>query len=76
MDRGAWQATVHGAAKSQDTTRQLTHTQAILSLLCVGVRVCSDFIGLLVAVQLSEHDLLKRLSFFHYIFLPPLLKIN
>ena len=24
MDRGAWQATVHGLAKSQDTTEQLT----------------------------------------------------
>ena len=28
MDRGAWQATVHGVAKSQtpDTTEQFTHT--------------------------------------------------
>ena len=24
MDRGAWQATVHGATKSQDTTEQLS----------------------------------------------------
>ena len=25
MDRGAWQATVHGVAKSQTHTEQLTH---------------------------------------------------
>ena len=25
MDRGAWQATVHGAAKSLDTTEQMRH---------------------------------------------------
>ena len=38
-----------------------------------GVRVCSNFILLHVAVQLSQHNLLKRLSFLHYIFLPRLL---
>ena len=26
MDRGAWQATVHGVAKELDTTEQLNHT--------------------------------------------------
>ena len=26
MDRGAWQATVHGVAKSQDMTERHTHT--------------------------------------------------
>ena len=31
--------------KESDTTEQLTHTQAVLSLFCVGVRVCSDFTG-------------------------------
>jgi len=41
-----------------------------------GVRVCSNFTGSHVAVQLSQHHLLKRLSFLHCIFLPPLLKIN
>ena len=41
-----------------------------------GVRVCSNFIDLHAPVQLSQHHLLKRLSFFHCIFLPPLLKIN
>ena len=45
--------------------------------MCVyGVRECSNFILLRVAVQSSEHHLLKRLSFLrlsllHYIFLPP-----
>ena len=37
-----------------------------------GVRVCSNFIDLCVSVQLSQHPLLKRLSFLHCIFLPPL----
>ena len=41
-----------------------------------GVRVCSACIDLHVAVQFSQHQLLKRLSFSHFIFLPPLLKIN
>ena len=41
-----------------------------------GVRECSNFILLHVAVQFSEYHLLKRLSFLHCIFLPPLLLIN
>ena len=39
-----------------------------------GVRMCSNFVDLHVAVQLSQHHLLKRLSFSHFIFLPSLLK--
>ena len=39
-----------------------------------GVRKCSDFTLLHVAVQLSHHHLLKRLSFLHCMFLPPLSK--
>ena len=39
-----------------------------------GVRKCSSFILLLVAVQFSQHHLLKRLSFLHCIFLPLLPK--
>ena len=38
-----------------------------------GVGECSNFILLHVAVQFPQHHLLKRLSFLHYIFLPPLL---
>ena len=38
-------------------------------------RVCSDFIELYAIVQLSQYHLLKRWSFPHWIFLPPLLKI-
>ena len=35
-----------------------------------GVRYCSNFILLQVAVQFSQHHLLKKLSFLHCIFLP------
>ena len=41
-----------------------------------GVRKCSSFILLQVVDQFYQHHLLKRLSFFHCIFLPPLLKIR
>ena len=41
-----------------------------------GVRECSNFILLHVAVQFSQRHLLKRLSFPHWIFLPPLSKIR
>ena len=41
-----------------------------------GVRLCSNFIDVHAAVQLSQHHLLKSLPFPHCIFLPPLLKIN
>ena len=37
-----------------------------------GVRECSIVIDLHAALQLSQHHLLKRLSFLHNIFLPPL----
>ena len=37
-----------------------------------GVRKCSNFILLHVAVQFSQHHLLKRLSFLYCISLPPL----
>ena len=42
----------------------------------MGVRKCSGFILLQVVDQFSQHHLLKRLSFLHYIFLPPLSKIR
>ena len=41
-----------------------------------GVRECSNFILFHVAVLFSKHHLLKRLSFLHCIFLPPLSKIR
>ena len=47
-----------------------------------GVRVCSrldwssSFIDLHAAVQFSQHHLLKRLSFPHFMFLLPLSKIT
>ena len=41
-----------------------------------GVRECSNFILLHVAVQFSQHHLLKRLCFLHCIFLPSLSKIK
>ena len=41
-----------------------------------GVRECSNFILLHVAVLFSQHHLLKRLSFLHCIFVFPLSKIR
>ena len=41
-----------------------------------GVRKCSSFIVLQVVDQFSQHHLLKRLSFFHCISLPPLSNIR
>ena len=41
-----------------------------------GVRKWSSFILLHVAVQFSQHHLLKRLSFIHWIFFPGLSKIS
>ena len=52
--------------------RSLIHFEFIY---VYGVRKCSSFILLQVVDQFSQHHLLKRLSFFHFISLPPLLKI-
>ena len=41
-----------------------------------SVREFSDFINLHTAVQLTQHHLLKGLSFLHCIFLPPLLTVS
>ena len=41
-----------------------------------SIKKCSDFILLHVALQFSQHYLLKRLSLPHYIFLPPLSKVS
>ena len=41
-----------------------------------GIKQCSNFILLHVAVQFLQHYLLKRLSFLYYVFLPPLSYIN
>ena len=50
------------------TFRSLIHFEFIF---VYGIRECSNFIILHVAVQFSQHHL-KRLSFLHFIFLPPL----
>ena len=55
------------------TFRSLIHFEFIF---VYGVRECSNFILLPVAVQFSQHHLLKRQSFLHCIFLPPLSKIR
>ena len=55
------------------TFRSLIHFEFIF---VYGVRKCSTFILLHVAVQFSQHHLLKRLSLPHCIFLPPLSKIR
>ena len=41
-----------------------------------GVRKCSNVVLLHVAVQFSQHHLLKRLSFLHFIVLPPLSEVR
>ena len=41
-----------------------------------GIRKCSNFILLYVVVQLSQQCLLKRLSWYHCIFLPAFSKIR
>ena len=55
------------------TFRSLIHFEFIF---VYGVRKCSNFILLHVAVQFFQHHLLKRLSFLYCIFLPPLSKIR
>ena len=55
------------------TFRSLIHFEFIF---VYGVRKCSNFILLHVAVQFSQHHLLKRLSLPHCIFLPSLSKIR
>ena len=51
------------------TFRSLIHFEFIF---VYGVRKCSNFILLHVAVQFSQHHLLTRLSFPHCVFSPPL----
>ena len=41
-----------------------------------GMRVCFGFIDLHAAVQVSQKYLLNKVSFSHFMFLPPLSKIN
>ena len=55
------------------TFRSLIHFDFIF---VYGFRRCSSFILLQVVDQFSQHHLLKRLSFFHCVSLPPLLKIR
>ena len=55
------------------TFRSLIHFEFIF---VYGVRKCSNFILFHVAVQFSQHHLLKGLSFLHCIFLPPLSQIS
>ena len=55
------------------TLKSLIHFEFIF---VYGVRKCSNFILLHVAVQFSQHHLLKRLSLLHCIFLYPLSKIR
>ena len=53
--------------------RSLIHFEFIF---VYGVKKCSSFILLQVVDQISQHHLLKRLSFHYCIFLPPLSKIK
>ena len=54
------------------TFRFLIHLEFIL---VYGVRECSNFILLHIAVLFSQHHFLKRLSFLYCIFCPPLSQI-
>ena len=49
--------------------RSLIHFEFIF---VYGIRECSNVVLLHVAVQFSQHHLLKRLSFLDYMLLPPL----
>ena len=53
--------------------RSLIHFEFIF---VYGVRKCSTFILLQVVDQFSQHHLLKKLSFLHCPFLPPVSKIS
>ena len=55
------------------TFRSFVHFEFIF---VYGVRKCSSFILLQVVDQFSQHHLLKRFSFIHCVFLPPLSKIR
>uniref|UniRef100_A0A8C4KWJ5 Uncharacterized protein n=1 Tax=Equus asinus TaxID=9793 RepID=A0A8C4KWJ5_EQUAS len=55
------------------TFKSLIHFELIF---VHGVREWSTFILLHVAVQFSQHHLLKRLSFLHCMLLAPLLNIS
>ena len=55
------------------TFRSLIHFEFIF---VYAVRKCSSFLLLQVVDQFSQHHLLKRLSFLHCTFLPPLPKIG
>ena len=53
----------------QSYIRSLMHFEFIF---VYGIRKCSNFILVHIAVQFSQHHLLKGPSFLHCIFLPPL----
>ena len=55
------------------TFKSLFHFEFIF---VYSVRKCSSFILLQVVDPFSQHHLLKRLSFLHYVSLPPLSKIR
>ena len=55
------------------TIRSLIHSEFIF---VYGVKKCSNFILLHVAVKFPHHHLLKRLSLPHCLFLPPLSRIR
>ena len=60
---------------SGPTFRSLIHFEFIF-VYVYGVRNCFNFILLHVAVQFSQHHLLKRLSLPHCIFMHPLSEIR
>ena len=55
------------------TFKSLSHFEFIF---VHGVSVCSSLTDLHAAVHISQQYLMKRLSFSHFMFLPPLSEIN
>ena len=67
-------AQTHVPCIGRQTLNHCATREALEFIFVYGVRECSNFI--LLAVQFSQHHLLKRLSFLHCIFLPHLSKIR
>ena len=74
-DQGSNPCPLHWQADSQPLCHQGSPTSVYLFelIFVYGIRQWSRFTLLHVAVQFSQHHLLKRLSFSHWIFLAPLL---
>ena len=75
-DQGSNPCPLHWQADSQPLRHQGSPIfRSLIHFECIfvyGVRKSSNFILLHIAVEYSQHHFLKRLSFLHCMFLPPL----